>query len=138
MNSPAYGGDPFAYDFQAALEQAKERQRTKRKRAEHEFTNAAAVCTRQQSPKSPTGEQLRRHADRFGPDGVNETAVVYGVDLRVYETERREKRHRRTSSTLRSNVIELRARRLVDTAIADALNIADRRVREILNRSAAA
>ena len=42
------------------------------------------------------------------------------------------KRRRRTSSTLAEQVSDLAARRMVVTAIADALNISDRRTKQIL------
>jgi len=42
------------------------------------------------------------------------------------------KRHRRTSGTLAEQVADLAARGMVTTAIADALNISDRRTKQIL------
>ena len=64
--------------------------------------------------------------------------------LTVFETETTQarapkgrpvaKRQRRTSVELRAQVLGLRDRGLVPTAIADALNISDRRCREILSR----
>jgi hypothetical protein len=46
---------------------------------------------------APTPEALRRHAERYGPEGVQEIADAYGVDL----TETTKVRKRTTSSSVR-------------------------------------
>jgi len=48
------------------------------------------------------------------------------------EDGRQAKRHRRTTSSLTMQVADLAARGMVVTAIADALNISDRRTKQIL------
>jgi hypothetical protein len=75
-----------------------------------------------------TGERFHRHAERFGPDMVKVTAEMHGIDLRVKTQTGRPKRRRRTSEELRREVAELRGRGMVPAAIADTLNVADRRV----------
>jgi hypothetical protein len=77
-----------------------------------------------------TAEQLRRHIARYGAEGCEELAAALGVVLPG------PKRRRRTTPTLRSQVLELRARGLVPEAIADALNISDRRCRSLLRSGA--
>lgn len=46
--------------------------------------------------KAPTAEDLERHAARFGPEGVAETAEAYGltVDLSEAKPPRRPRRRR--------------------------------------------
>ena len=80
----------------------------------------------------PTPEQLHRHAERFGPESVQETADMYGIDLSIRKRTGQPKRRRRTSEELRRDVAELRGRGMVPLAIADTLNVSDRRVSEIL------
>lgn len=53
-------------------------------------------------------------------------------DLRVRSQGQRPKRRRRTPEDLRRQVEELPARGIVGVAIADALNVADRRVQRLL------
>ncbi len=60
------------------------------------------------------------------------TAEMHGLDLRVRTQGQRPKRRRRTSEDLRREVAELRARGMVPAAIADTLNVADRRVQALL------
>jgi len=85
---------------------------------------------------TPTGDGLHKHAQRFGPDQVRETAKLYGIDMRVRSTPK-VKRQRRTSADLTAQVVELHARGVVEAAIADTLNVSDRRVGEILSAAAA-
>jgi hypothetical protein len=80
---------------------------------------------------APSAERLLRHAERFGPELVKETAAELGVSLRV-KAGPRPKRRRRTSAELLAQVAELRSRGLLPAAIADALNVSDRRVRDVL------
>jgi hypothetical protein len=95
----------------------------------------------------PTLTDLIRHAQRFGIDGVYETAAQDGLDkrglalLRV-ELDRIEaackngrytvgKRRRRGPDETREMIIALRARGLVDRAIATKLGISYERVRKL-------
>jgi hypothetical protein len=87
---------------------------------------------------APTAERLHRHAERFGPEGVQEIADVYGVNMRVKKAIKKAPRQRRTTDDLRRQVIDLRERGLVQGAIADALNVSDERVRAILVSAEAA
>ena len=96
-------------------------------------------------PASAGLEAFVRHAERFGSELVVETARtrLTLTELAKLEGElallgRRnggrpvETRQRRTSSELRRQVAALRERGLVPLAIADALNISDRRCRKLL------
>lgn len=85
----------------------------------------------QRTPKSNRGaDAYLLHAQRFGPELVEETAKQHGVDLRVQAP--KAKRMRRTTPNVRGQVLELASRGTVTEAIADVLNLSDRRVREIL------
>lgn len=97
---------------------------------------------------SPTLKQFIRHAERFGPELVVETArtcltsdEVNVLELAIIECGRKNgkrttgSRRRRTTDKLEEHVLELDRRGMVRTAIADTLNIADRRVAEILRKS---
>jgi DNA-binding NarL/FixJ family response regulator len=86
-----------------------------------------------------TLEQFKRHATKFGPECVLETARGHLSERELAEleldAEPKRGRHRRTTRALESQVLELARRGLVRAAIADQLNIGDRRVREILANS---
>jgi hypothetical protein len=83
---------------------------------------------------TPTAEDLHRHARLHGSGCVADTARAFGgKQIAVTAAPRSTaKRHRRTTPNLREQVLALHARGLVASAIADTLNVADRRVREIL------
>jgi len=95
----------------------------------------------------PTLKMFIRHAERFGPECVAETAAAYlpPAEVGVLEAElalvgnrngnRARARQRRSTPSLREQVLALRERGLVAAAIADTLNLSDRRVRELLNGS---
>jgi hypothetical protein len=125
-----YAGDALSYDFAGELVAGRERSSRRRvlvadraEGVERLFWSRFRV---------PSRESLFRHADRFGSDGVAETASVYAIDMRVKRDAARPKRRRRTSASLRAEVLELRGRGVVPLAIASVLNVSDRRVREIL------
>ena len=86
----------------------------------------------------PTLDELRRHAQRFGIDCVIETARDYLTAAEVAELEldmasaNGGPRRRRTTTALREQVEALARRGLVRSAIADTLNISDRRVAAML------
>jgi hypothetical protein len=101
-----------------------------------EFAQADARWWRREFV-APTPEALLTHANRFGVEGVNETASVFGVEMGHVGDEEMPKRHRRTGPTVRQQVLELHGRGAVVAAIADTLNIADRRVKDILAHAAA-
>jgi hypothetical protein len=87
---------------------------------------------------APDREALYVHAEKFGPEGVNETAQVYGVNMKVKKAAPKPKRRRRTTAELRHQVLELHRRKIVPAAIADTLNVSDRRVAQILRSEQAA
>ena len=86
----------------------------------------------------PNGDAFHRHSQRFGPELVNETAKLLGVDTNVKRERPKVRRQRRTNADLTAQVVELHSRGAVVAAIADTLNIADRRVTEILASAVAA
>jgi hypothetical protein len=81
---------------------------------------------------SPSAEQFLRHAERFGPAGVKDMAAAMGVKLTLKRRPTEMKRRRRTTEDLRRQVLDLDARGVMPTAVADALHISDRRVKKIL------
>ena len=78
-----------------------------------------------------------RHAERFGTEGVADVAREYEADMRRLKKEDKPKLRRRTNDELRGQVLELVSRGVVKTAIADTLNISDRRIDAILKAAAA-
>lgn len=99
----------------------------------YDFETALATAgslLRRRAPV-PTAEQLRRHAERFGPDGVNETARQLGVETCVRPAQKAKQR-RHTTRNLRGQVLELHRRGAMAEAIADTLDVSDRRVQSIL------
>jgi hypothetical protein len=134
-NGPlVYGFD--AYDFDAALNAA--RSRVEVRKGAHTPGGVATAEQRfwQTSFPTPSAEALRRHGDRYGVEGVAETAAAFGIDLRVKRDRARPKRQRRTSANLKAQVLQLHTRGMVPTAIADVLNVSDRRVKELLRELA--
>jgi hypothetical protein len=85
---------------------------------------------------APTAAQLLKHAAKFGPEMVNETAAQFGVKMPRLAVET-PKRQRRSGPTVNAQVLELHSRGSVPAAIADTLNLSDRRVRGILDAAAA-
>jgi hypothetical protein len=77
-------------------------------------------------------DALRRHAERYGTDGVKAVASVCGLDLNVRKVAELPKRRRRTTGQLVEEARLLRDRGMVPGAIADVLNVSDRRVKELL------
>jgi hypothetical protein len=106
----------------------------------------AGACTRDKRRRRtlnrtdtlrPALADFVRHARRFGPECVVETARDYLIggdlveleaDLVLLDVGHAGKRRRRTTPTLRAQVAALRRRGMVPSAIADTLNISDRRV----------
>jgi hypothetical protein len=137
-----YDGSDF-YDFSAALASAKEAVPVT---VSGGFAADDAVYFRRlvkvdgrgrSGPlEVPEGDAFHRHARRFGPELVNETAKLLGVDTSVKRAVPKLKRHRRTNAELTAQVVELHARGVVDSAIADTLNIGDERVRSIVRAAA--
>jgi hypothetical protein len=80
---------------------------------------------------APTAGRLRKHAARFGPEGVQDIAAVYAVDLTTPKPASTA-RQRRTTETLVRQVVDLRKRGLRVWPIAKKLNISERRVSAIL------
>ena len=127
--SNVYGSDPTFYDFEVHL-------RTSRAmgRPTPADSDSAEVLYWQAAFDAPSPEALHRHAQRFGPAMVKETVAVFGVDLRnvVAAPKTTGKRTRRTTETLKAKVLNLHERGVIPAAIADQLNVSDRRVKEIL------
>ena len=84
-------------------------------------------------PKAPTSNELHRHAEKFTSEGVKELAEVYGVDLTLSSkpTGPRSKKH--MTPALREQILDLRERGLMPEAIADAMNLSDKRVRNAID-----
>jgi len=85
----------------------------------------------------PSGDSLHRHAQRFGSEGVSGVARAYGNPSLRPAPAGAPKRRRRTSAELREAVAGLHGRGVVPAAIADALNVSDRRVKDLLRELAA-
>lgn len=121
-----YGSDPFAYDFEAALSRAKTAE-------PKEGLTAEQVYWSRHFPKPPTEEALRKHARKFGRECVSEIAEAYGYTALAAElAETSGGRTRATSDTMRAQVLALHARGILPEAIADTLNVSDRRVKKLL------
>jgi hypothetical protein len=148
-----YGSDPFSYDLEAALAGPTGRRRTSPERI---GKSVGSACGKQAgeyartfwasryrserdavSLRPPTRDQLLRHAEKFGTEGVADVAREYEIDMRRLKKEAKPKLRRRTNDELRGQVLELASRGVVKTAIADALNISDRRIDAILKAVAA-
>jgi hypothetical protein len=112
--SAVYGSDPFSYDFDAAL----------------------AGVPAAEPTTGTTEAALRRHAQKFGPDGVAEIADAYGHTALAAELAESGPRGRRTTTSMKEQVRALHDRGLVPGAIADALNLSDSRVRRLLTQAA--
>lgn len=82
-----------------------------------------------QAHPAPTAEELERHAQRFGPEGVAETADELGVDVAV-ERPRRKRGPRRP--TLKARVAELMAQGHGVDVIAELENLSPSRARRIM------
>jgi len=93
-----------------------------------------------------TEENLLRHAKRYGLAGITEVAKAEGVNLSakggpdkdITVRTKRLKRRRRTDASVRHDVLELRRRGRMEAAIADVVNISQRRVKEIIASAQAA
>jgi hypothetical protein len=92
-----------------------------------------------------TEEKLMLHAKRYGLGAIAEVAKWEGITLSkggpdkdITVRTRRLKRRRRTDASLRRDVLERHGRGRMVAAIADVLNVSDRRVKEILASAEAA
>jgi hypothetical protein len=134
-----YGSDPFAYDFASALGAARRRVRERKQKATAELSAAERHYWQLVSDEKPTAEDLLRHTATRGLEGVAEIAAAYSVNLRVGKRPTiQPKRQRRTTTALRDEIVQLRQSGVLVAAIADELNISERRVRELLRDSEAA
>jgi len=123
----AYGSDPLAYDFEAALA-APSKPRTYKNTLEIVRLNGKT-----EPLLAPTHEALARHAKRYGRDCVSETALEYGLTASAAElAETTGSRRRHTSMPMRKQALALQARGVIPAAIADTLNISDKRARQLL------
>jgi hypothetical protein len=145
--------DQDAYDFEAALAAAKiapkgELSKDPQAAAEAvylrrfasggiagELTYGMGQSTRAQHGAAAsftvTAEDFHRHAQRFGAECVAETASAFGGKV-AFAPRSGAKRQRRTTVSLRDQVLALHGRGVVAAAIADRLNVSDRRVANIL------
>lgn len=98
------------------------------------FNEHGHIAPPPQEAQPITEESLRRHAERFGPEGVREVALKSSTKMSRVAANgpNAPKRRRRTTQDLVEQVTELHTRGLAATAIADTLNLGDRRVREII------
>lgn len=76
-----YASDPLAYDFDQALTDARRRTKDRSERKWREFEVADRIYWLKEFPETPTPEGLRKHATRYGSEGVQEVADAYGLDL---------------------------------------------------------
>jgi hypothetical protein len=90
--SVVYGGNPLAYDFEAELTKARERERIQERAKVRRARETERIFWLREFPTAPTPEALRRHAERFGKEGVQEIADLYGVDLEARTEVRRPRR----------------------------------------------
>lgn len=125
----------FARDVAVAVERAK----LSVQRNRDAYSAADAAWWVRQFPLAPERERLLKHVDRFGTEAVNEVASLYKVNLRVAQPKVKRPRQRRSSGELEAQVLDLRkrGRGLVPAAIADVLNVSEKRVRQILAQHAA-
>lgn len=79
--------------------------------------------------RAPTLEEIHRHVKRHGSECVAEVAAKYGHVLPGTQ--------RAIKGDVAARVLELRAEGYVPSAIADALSIGERRVRQLLRRRTA-
>jgi hypothetical protein len=119
----------------AAPSMTRRRKRSKPVGAAHAVVHGAEGSI--DVPSLPvTVDGLRRHAERYGPDGVKAVASVRRLDLNVRKVAELPKRRRRTTGDLIEEARRLRERGMVTGAIADVLNVPDRRVKELLAEAA--
>ena len=72
-----YGPDPFAYDLEAALVNAKTAELPKG------GPTVQQLYWRTHWPEAPSRDALIRHAELYGPEEVQEVADAYGIELNV-------------------------------------------------------
>ena len=119
-------------EFNAQLREALERSKLRKRTVKQIERDDFVTYWRTEFPDAPTAEELHKHVARFGSDGVPEIRDAYQVTLRNAVPPSKAKRARRTTETLKAKVLNLNERGVVPAAIADTLNISDRRVNEIL------
>jgi hypothetical protein len=106
MIATIHAADPFA--FAAALSEALRRAK---KRSQQKKTTGDSAERRywlRHFPAPPTPEGLRRHAQRFGAECVQEIADAYGVDLTA-TTEARTPKRLSAGKSKRATQLALRA-----------------------------
>jgi hypothetical protein len=88
----------------------------------------------------PMLDGLQTHAIKYGIEGVRQTASDLDISWSIRSTEsaraRSKLRDRRTTDELRREVFALHDRGMNPRPIADALNLSDRRIADILQRCA--
>jgi hypothetical protein len=117
--SAPYGGSWFAYagqdspesrtalDFETELTNARERERIRDRAKVRLAREADRLFWLREFPNAPTPEALRKHAEKFGKEGVQEVADLYGIDLQGRSKVRSPKR-----------LSEARSKRATDVALA--------------------
>ena len=80
---------------------------------------------------APSADQLLRHATKFGPEAVRETARALGVNLKDTGVKRSTAPNRRRTG-VRDEVRALLERGMAAGPIASALNISDRRCKALV------
>ena len=120
--------------FTAQLHAALERDALRTKALKKSAKNDELHYWQSQFPDAPSAEGLHKHAERFSPDGVPEIRDAYQVTLLNVSAAPTSKapKTRRTTESMKTKVLNLHERGVVPAAIADTLNISDRRVSEIL------
>ena len=120
----------FNDQLRAALERSALRAKALKRTEKDDFS----TYWRTQFPDPPSAEGLHKHAERFSPDGVPEIRDAYQVTLLNVSAAPTSKapKTRRTTESMKTKVLNLHERGVVPAAIADTLNISDRRVSEIL------
>jgi hypothetical protein len=109
--SAPYGGSRYGYDFETELAKTRDRERVRERakaRLAQEPDRLFWLC---EFPAPPTPEALRRQ-ERFGKEGVQETADVYGVDLTARTEVRQPKKVRsqaRRSRAMKNTMREVGA-----------------------------
>ena len=121
-------------EFNEQLRAALERNAVRTKALKMSAKNDELHYWRSQFPDAPSAEGLHKHAQRFSPDGVSEIRDAYQVTLLNMSPAPTSKapRTRRTTESMKTKVLNLHERGVVPAAIADTLNISDRRVSAIL------
>lgn len=92
---------------------------------------AAAVHIRSLHDK-PTAEELHKHVEKFGPELVAETGTQLGVHIKLERAPRVKRRAERRNLLEETRGLAIRG--LLGSEIAEALNLSEVRVRQLLEK----